>query len=156
MVISDSPDAPRRLSAEVWADAVRASGYEARIVEALEGYIPPIPVPDWAEAERASQELRGRQAAAAYREAAMRRPAAWAGAKALPSPGCFCGTCSGQRWWSERTDPRGWRCAWCYPPAAGPQAVHIVNSAPDPADDSEARHVLTDYLPAKATRAVQT
>jgi hypothetical protein len=60
VVTPDNPDVLRRLSAEAWAQAVRTSGYVARIAEALEGYIPPIPVPDWTEAGRANQELRGR------------------------------------------------------------------------------------------------
>ena len=35
---------------------------------------------------------------------------------ALPSRGCFCSCCKGQRWWCERDAPKGWRCSTCHPP----------------------------------------
>jgi hypothetical protein len=27
-----------------------------------------------------------------------------------------CRACFGQRWWTERRDPKGWRCLTCHPP----------------------------------------
>ncbi|MGD0109553.1 MAG: hypothetical protein ABSC06_36830 [Rhodopila sp.] len=47
---------------------------------------------------------------------ARRRPPSWADPSALPSRGCFCTCCKGQRWWREREAPKGWRCSVCYPP----------------------------------------
>jgi hypothetical protein len=44
------------------------------------------------------------------------RPPSWAEASALPSLGCWCSCCRGQRWWCERADPKGWRCGSCHPP----------------------------------------
>ena len=40
----------------------------------------------------------------------------WADAAALPSRGCLCTCCKGQRWWRERAAPKGWRCSTCHPP----------------------------------------
>jgi hypothetical protein len=51
-----------------------------------------------------------------YMRAALQRPPSWADPTALPSRGCFCSCCKGQRWWCEREVPRGWRCSVCYPP----------------------------------------
>lgn len=48
--------------------------------------------------------------------AARRRPPSWADPTALPSRGCFCTCCKGQRWWREREAPKGWRCSICHPP----------------------------------------
>ena len=47
---------------------------------------------------------------------ALQRPPSWAGPAALPSAGCFCSCCKGQRWWCEREPPEGWRCWACHPP----------------------------------------
>jgi hypothetical protein len=33
-----------------------------------------------------------------------------------PPPGAWCRACFGQRWWTERRDPKGWRCLTCHPP----------------------------------------
>jgi hypothetical protein len=33
-----------------------------------------------------------------------------------PWPGSWCRACHGTRWWTERRDPRGWRCMTCHPP----------------------------------------
>lgn len=46
---------------------------------------------------------------------------AWAEVTAEPPPGAWCGCCGrrekrGGRWWRERHDPKGWRCATCHPP----------------------------------------
>ena len=51
-----------------------------------------------------------------YMQAALQRPPSWADPTALPSPGCFCNCCKGQRWWRERDAPKGWRCWICHPP----------------------------------------
>jgi hypothetical protein len=32
---------------------------------------------------------------------------------APPTP---CSSCLGIRWWTERHEPKGWRCAACHPP----------------------------------------
>ena len=45
--------------------------------------------------------------------AALKRPPSWSNATSLPSPGCSC--CHGQRWWTEASNPRGWRCSTCCP-----------------------------------------
>jgi len=36
---------------------------------------------------------------------------------AEPLPGAWCRACQGTRWWTERRQPRGWRCLTCHPPA---------------------------------------
>jgi len=51
-----------------------------------------------------------------YMRAALQRPPSWSDPAALPSRGCFCSCCKGQRWWREREMPKGWRCSTCYPP----------------------------------------
>jgi hypothetical protein len=48
--------------------------------------------------------------------AELQRPPSWADSTALPSRGCFCSCCKGQRWWCEREAPKGWRCCTCHPP----------------------------------------
>jgi hypothetical protein len=50
-----------------------------------------------------------------FLRAAWQRPPSWADHTALPSRGCFCSCCGGQRWWRERDAPKGWRCSTCYP-----------------------------------------
>jgi hypothetical protein len=50
------------------------------------------------------------------------RPTSWADPSSLPSLGCWCSCCHGQRWWCEREDPKGWRCGRCHPP------VHLPDS----------------------------
>jgi len=35
---------------------------------------------------------------------------------ALPAPGAWCSSCFGARWWTERHEPKGWRCGTCHPP----------------------------------------
>jgi hypothetical protein len=47
--------------------------------------------------------------------AARGRPPSWADPTALPSRGCFCTCCKGQRWWRECAAPKGWRCSTCHP-----------------------------------------
>ena len=53
---------------------------------------------------------------AGLRVAARGRPPSWADPTALPSHGCFCTCCKGQRWWRECEAPKGWRCSTCHPP----------------------------------------
>ena len=55
--------------------------------------------------------------------ASRRRSPSWADPTALPSPGCFCTCCKGQRWWCEREAPKGWRCRTCHPPDHLPSGV---------------------------------
>ena len=33
-----------------------------------------------------------------------------------PPPGAWCRACRGTRWWTERHEPKGWRCLLCHPP----------------------------------------
>ena len=35
---------------------------------------------------------------------------------APPTPGAWCSSCFGTRWWTERHEPKGWRCGTCHPP----------------------------------------
>ena len=51
------------------------------------------------------------------------RPSAWIDADAqhvgdvTPSlPSARCRACKVTRWWTERHEPKGWRCATCHPP----------------------------------------
>jgi hypothetical protein len=57
-----------------------------------------------------------RAALAGLHVAARGRPPSWADLATLPSRGCFCTCCKGQRWWRECEAPKGWRCAQCHPP----------------------------------------
>jgi hypothetical protein len=50
------------------------------------------------------------------RPPALAHPPSWA-EPILPPPGAWCRACHGTRWWTERRDPRGWRCMTCHPPA---------------------------------------
>ena len=51
------------------------------------------------------------------------RPACLSGSPAAlggsnpPPPGAWCRACHGTRWWTERHEPKGWRCMTCHPPA---------------------------------------
>jgi hypothetical protein len=47
----------------------------------------------------------------------LQRPPSWSDLVALPSRGCSCSCCKGQRWWCEREAPKGWRCSTCHPPS---------------------------------------
>jgi hypothetical protein len=51
---------------------------------------------------------------------------AWGDPSDTPRPGDRCGCCgrrgSGGRWWIERAEPRGWRCARCHPGDHMPEA----------------------------------
>ena len=50
----------------------------------------------------------------------------WADPADTPKPGDRCGCCgrrgSGGRWWIERAEPKGWRCARCHPGDHMPEA----------------------------------
>jgi hypothetical protein len=44
-----------------------------------------------------------------------------------PLPSTWCNACYGQRWWTERQQPAGWRCTTCHPPThLAPERVEIV------------------------------
>jgi hypothetical protein len=49
------------------------------------------------------------------RPSALGRMPSWAEATP-PWPGSWCRACHGTRWWTERRDPKGWRCMTCHPP----------------------------------------
>jgi len=33
-----------------------------------------------------------------------------------PTTGAWCSACWGTKWWTERYEPKGWRCVTCHPP----------------------------------------
>jgi hypothetical protein len=70
---------------------------------------PTPPQPSRADAARAAL-------VAGLHVAARGRPPSWADLATLPSRGCFCTCCKGQRWWRECEAPKGWRCSTCHPP----------------------------------------
>jgi hypothetical protein len=54
-----------------------------------------------------------------------------------PLLGAWCRTCEGTRWWTERHEPRGWRCMTCHPPDHLP-AEAIRRDAPrEPRQDAD-------------------
>ena len=70
-----------------------------------------------------------RAISAAYISASLQRPPSWSDPVAVPSRGCFCSCCKGQRWWCEREAPKGWRCSTCHPPShLTPDAVTKVRT----------------------------
>lgn len=85
-------------------------GCDARHI-AAEPALPPRGTPDRDRLDRRHAEtVRG------LLDMAMQRPVSWADPAALPSAGCWCSCCQGRSWWSERTEPKGWRCSTCHPP----------------------------------------
>ena len=89
---------------------------------------PPLPEPGTPERERwdagHAQMVRGLLATA------RQRPPSWADSAAIPSLGCWCSCCRGQRWWTERERPKGWRCGTCHAPLhLAPALVRWVNTA---------------------------
>jgi hypothetical protein len=77
--------------------------------------IPPLPslanLSAYDRADAAQAEL-----VAGLHVAARGWPPSWADLATLPSRGCFCTCCKGQRWWRECEAPKGWRCSTCHPP----------------------------------------
>jgi hypothetical protein len=47
----------------------------------------------------------------------LQRQPSWADNEQRPPTGAWCNACHGQRWWTERQQPAGWRCMTCHPPA---------------------------------------
>lgn len=85
----------------------RRSGPESDLPEP----VPPQPLPEPRREDAAQATM-----VAGLLVAARRRPPSWADPTALPSRGCCCTCCKGQRWWRESEAPRGWRCSICHPP----------------------------------------
>jgi hypothetical protein len=51
---------------------------------------------------------------------------------APPTPGAWCSSCFGTRWWTERHEPKGWRCGMCHPPDhLAPEAIRRESEAED-------------------------
>jgi hypothetical protein len=75
---------------------------------------PALPPPGTPERERL--DAAKRRMLAGLHDAALQRPSSWPDANAIPSVGCWCSRCRGQRWWRERVAPKGWQCATCHPP----------------------------------------
>lgn len=63
--------------------------------------------------ERAAIQCEGNPAA----EVPHLMPVSWADPTILPTPGARCRCCNGRSWWTETTQPRGWRCSRCHPPS---------------------------------------
>jgi hypothetical protein len=61
-----------------------------------------------------------------------------------PWPGAWCRACHGTRWWTERRDPKGWRCLTCHPPDHLPvEAIRRegeADDAPEPAAPRAPHH----------------
>ena len=55
------------------------------------------------------------------------RQPSWTEGADAPVVGDHCGCCGGRRWWTERHDSRGWRCAMCHPPRPL-DAVRVVET----------------------------
>jgi hypothetical protein len=50
-----------------------------------------------------------------------------------PPTGSWCRACHSTRWWTERHQPRGWRCWTCHPPVhLPPEAVRREGDAGAP------------------------
>jgi len=61
----------------------------------------------------------------------LARMPSWADASP-PWPGVWCRACHGTRWWTERRNPKGWRCLTCHPPDHLPaEAIRRENAADD-------------------------
>jgi hypothetical protein len=99
-------------------------------------------IPEQAKAERADREaiaevdggasparwkladhMRHAEVLRQIQRAALMRPPSWPDTGTPPTLGAFCSCCGGRRWWRERGQPRGWRCATCHP------ADHLPPSA---------------------------
>ena len=61
----------------------------------------------------------------------LARMPSWADATP-PWPGLWCRACQGTRWWTERRDPKCWRCLTCHPPDHLPaEAIRRESEAED-------------------------
>ena len=76
----------------------------------------------------------------------LRRMPSWS--EAAPPPGAWCWACRWTCWWTERRDPKDWRCRTCHPPdhlkpeairregeadnASGPAAPRAPHDEADP------------------------
>lgn len=76
--------------------------------------LPPLPEPGTPERARLDRDQAVMVAGLLH--VARMRPTSWSDPAALPSRGCFCSRCKGQLWWTEREEPKGWRCTACLPP----------------------------------------
>lgn len=77
----------------------------------------PPPLPEPGTPERARWDARHAAMVRGLLATAMQRPPSWSDTASIPSLGCWCSCCRGQRWWTEREGPKGWRCGACHPPA---------------------------------------
>jgi hypothetical protein len=44
------------------------------------------------------------------------RTPSWSNMADIPTAADVCSCCRGSSWWTERHNPRGWRCSVCHPP----------------------------------------
>jgi hypothetical protein len=97
---TDDTSASAGAAVEAWC--------EQRAAEALDGYEPPPPAPDWPDGRAPPPEF-NRQIAGGYRRSALGRPPSWWRAEAhRPTPGAICSCCDGQR-----VGGRSWRIDAC-------------------------------------------
>jgi hypothetical protein len=64
------------------------------------------------------------------------RQPSWSDITDVPDAADTCSACRGSSWWTERHNPRGWRCSTCHPPLH--LAPDAVRHAP-PQDAGRAR-----------------
>lgn len=69
-----------------------------------------ISTPDWSRLDELDAGV-----VAGYERTARMLPPAWSDPAAWPSRGGWCSCCHGQRWWTEASNRRGWRCSTCCP-----------------------------------------
>lgn len=116
--VSGQPGAGEAAGGQGGSPARRAlQGAEAPIIDAAPASAAPVP-DDAGALDRVM--LNG------HRRTDARLPPSWGPATMVPVPGASCMCCSGRRWWSERPDPQGWRCAACYPPRLAAEAIAMV------------------------------
>jgi hypothetical protein len=108
-----TPANPKNQGGQVAATVSRISGFSRGAPPKPENPSSGTPPPGSPERDRFdrnhAETVRG------LMNMAMQRPVSWADPDALPSPGCWCSCCQGRRWWCERIEPKGWRCATCHP-----------------------------------------
>lgn len=62
----------------------------------------------------------------------LQRQPSWSNNEQRPVPGAWCNACRGERWWTERLEPNGWRCMLCHPPDHLPaEAIRREGEAED-------------------------